>query len=68
MIVKILLDECLPKKMKYRITELAPEFLANTVPEMNWHSLSDGQLLSKAEKDFDIFVTSDRNLSFQQPL
>lgn len=68
MIVRILLDECLPKKLKYRIEELSPDFLVNTVPEIGWNSLSDGTLLSKAEKDFDLFITSDRNLSFQQPL
>lgn len=68
MMVKILLDECLPKKLKYRIEELDPAFHTNTVPEMNWNSLADGKLLSKAEKDFDVFITSDRNLSFQQSI
>ena len=68
MIVKILLDECLPKKLKYRIEELDSDFIANTVPEMNWDSFPDGKLLSKAENEFDVFITSDRNLSFQQPI
>ena len=68
MIVKILLDECLPKKLKYRIEELDPDFLVNTVPEMGWAGSKDGTLLTKAEKDFDVFITSDRNLSFQQPI
>lgn len=35
---------------------------------MSWNSLPDGKLLSKAEKDFDVFITSDRNLSFQQSI
>lgn len=35
---------------------------------MGWNSLPDGKLLSKAEKDFDVFITSDRNLSFQQSI
>jgi len=68
MSVKILLDECLPKKLKYRIEELDPDFSAATVPERGWASESDGDLLPKAEKDFDVFVSSDRNLSFQQPI
>lgn len=68
MSVKILLDECLPKKLKYRIEELDPTFYTATVPEIGWASESDGELLSKAEKDFDVFVTSDRNLSFQQSI
>ncbi|MCW9708143.1 DUF5615 family PIN-like protein [Fodinibius salsisoli] len=66
--IKILLDECLPKKLKYRVEELDPDFDVTTVPEMNWAGAKDGPLLSKAEKDFDIFITSDRNLSFQQPI
>jgi len=68
MIIKILLDECLPKKLKYRIEELDPDFFVNTVPEMGWAGAKDGILLNKAEKDFDVFITSDRNLSFQQSI
>lgn len=68
MSVKILLDECLPKKLKYRIEELDPEFIVRTVPEMGRDSFPDRKVLLKAESDFDVFVTSDRNLSFQQPV
>jgi hypothetical protein len=68
MIIKILLDECLPKKLKYRIEELDPDFFVNTVPEMGWAGAKDGTLLTKAEKDFDVFITSDRNLGFQQSI
>ena len=68
MIIKILLDECLPKKLKYRIEELDPDFFVKTVPEMGWASISNGDLLIKAEEEFDVFVTSDRNLSFQQSI
>jgi hypothetical protein len=66
--IKILLDECLPKKLKYRIEELDPEFFAKTNPEMGWASLSNGELLSVAEGEFDVFITSDKNLSFQQSI
>jgi hypothetical protein len=54
MIIKILLDEYLPKKLKYRIEELDPDFFVNTVPEMGWAGAKDGTLLTKAEKDFDV--------------
>jgi len=57
MSIKILLDECLPKKLKYRIEELNPDFSAITVPEVGWASISNGKLLKKAEQEFDIFVT-----------
>lgn len=66
--IKILLDECLPLKLKYRIEELDPDFAVHAVAEMGWAGTKDGALLTKAEKDFDVFVTSDRNLSFQQPI
>lgn len=66
--IKVLLDECLPKKLKYRIEELDPALGVYTVPEMGWAGKKDGVVLSKAEQEFDIFVTSDRNLSFQKSI
>lgn len=66
MIIRILLDECLPKKLKYRIEELDSNFFVKTTPQMDWASFSNGELLSEAEKEFDVFITSDKNLSFQQ--
>jgi len=65
---KVLLDECLPKKLKYRIEELDTNFFVKTTPEMGWASLSNGKLLSVAEMEFDVFITSDKNLSFQQSI
>ena len=35
---------------------------------MKWASLKNGVLLAKAENEFDIFITVDRNLSYQQNL
>ncbi|MEX0772284.1 MAG: hypothetical protein WD038_03905 [Balneolales bacterium] len=68
MIIKILLDECLPKKLRYRIEESDPEFFVKTVQDVGWASIVNGELLAKAEKEFDVFITSDRNLSFQQSI
>jgi hypothetical protein len=64
--INILLDECIPKKLKFRIDELDPAFFVKTVPEMGWASFTNGDLLSVSEEDFDVFITSDKNLSFQQ--
>jgi hypothetical protein len=66
--IRILLDECLPKKLKYRIEELDSEYYVKTAPEMRWASLSNGELMSEAEKEFEVFITSDKNLSFQQSI
>ena len=60
--MRILLDECLPKRLKRDLVGHE----ARTVPEMGWASKRNGELLALAEADFDVFVTVDRNLSFQQ--
>lgn len=62
--MKILLDECIDRR-------LAREFVGyevKTVPQMGWAGIKDGQLLVLAEAEFDVFITVDRNLSFQQNL
>ncbi len=59
--MRILLDECLPKRLK---GDLAGHD-ARTVPEMGWASKRNGELLALAEGQFDVFLTADRNLSFQ---
>ena len=60
--MRILLDECLPKRLKGDL--IGHE--ARTVPEMGWASKRNGELLQLAESQFDVFLTVDRNLSFQQ--
>ena len=35
---------------------------------MGWAGTKNGQLLALAEKEFDVFITVDRNLSFEQNL
>ena len=35
---------------------------------MGWAGLKNGELLRKAQQAFDVFITSDQNLSFQQKL
>ena len=39
-----------------------------TVPQMGWAGIKDGQLLELAESEFDVFITVDRNLPFEQNL
>jgi hypothetical protein len=59
--VRILLDECLLKRLK---RDLAGHD-ARTVPEMGWASKQSGDLLALADGQFDLFLTVDRNLSIQ---
>ena len=60
--MRILLDECLPKRLKRDLVGHD----ARTVPEMGWASKQNGDLLGLAESQFEVFLTVDRNLSFQQ--
>ncbi len=60
--MRILLDECLPKRLKRDLVGHE----AKSVPEMGWAGKTNGTLLALAQVDFDVFVTVDRNLSFQQ--
>jgi uncharacterized protein (DUF433 family) len=37
-----------------------------TVPEAGWAGIKNGELLRLAQAQFDVFITVDQNLSFQQ--
>jgi hypothetical protein len=62
--VKVLLDECIDRRFAGEITGHD----VKTVPQMGWATIKNGELLALAEQAFDVFVTVDRNLSFQQHL
>lgn len=62
--MRVLLDECVPKGL---IKELR-EHQVRTVAEMGWAGVKNGELLQRAGKEFDIFVTVDRSLEYQQNL
>lgn len=42
--------------------------VVSTAYEMGWSSLANGDLLDAAESQFDVFVTTDKNLRYQQNL
>jgi hypothetical protein len=63
--VRVLLDEQLPRRL---VREL-PGHEVRTVQQQGWAGLKNGDLLRRAAIDgFEIFVTGDRNLEFQQNL
>ena len=62
--LKILLDECVDRRLASHIVDHA----VATVPEKGWAGLSNGELLEKAQAEFDVFLTTDRNLAYQQTL
>jgi hypothetical protein len=62
--VKILLDESVPRLLKLRL----PHLDISTVQETGWAALRNGELLRRAEELFDVFITADQNLRYQQNL
>ena len=62
--MKVLLDECLD----WRLGRDLPGHEVRTVQEMGWDGIKNGRLLALAQTEFQVFVTGDRNLSFQQNL
>lgn len=62
--MKVLLDECIDRRLAKDIAGHD----VKTVPQMGWAGIKNGDLLTLAEKQFEVLVTVDRNLSFQQNL
>jgi hypothetical protein len=60
--VRVLLDEC----VDWRLSRAITDHKVKTARQMGWLALTNGELLALASKSFDVFVTVDRNLSFQQ--
>jgi hypothetical protein len=62
---RILLDEGVPVGVRRFLTACSVEF----VPEIGWAGRTNGDLISAAEQaDFDIMITCDKNISYQNNL
>ena len=62
--MRILLDESLPRRL---VGELAGH-TASTVTDSGWSGLENGELLRAAAPGFDVLLTADQNLEYQQNL
>jgi predicted nuclease of predicted toxin-antitoxin system len=62
--VKILVDECLPAPIKDCLTPFGHE--CQTVREIGFGSKKNGELLALADGKWDVLLTSDRNIKYQQ--
>jgi hypothetical protein len=60
--VRILLDECVDWRLRYDIVGHE----VRTARQMGWTAITNGELLRLASDHFDVFITVDRNLAFQQ--
>lgn len=61
--IRVLLDENLPRKLKWSL-----EAEALTVPEWGWGGIKNGPLLRRAASEFDVLLTIDRGIEYQQNL
>jgi|SRR5947199_10073304 len=62
--MKILLDECVPSPMQSQLGN----HVCATVQDRGWSGVRNGDLLQRAEAEFDLFITSDQNIRYQQNL
>jgi predicted nuclease of predicted toxin-antitoxin system len=62
--MKILLDQGTPAPLRRALSA----HRVSTAYELGWAALTNGALLEKAETDFDILITTDKNLRHQQNL
>lgn len=60
--MRVLLDECVPRRLRRELSRHE----VRTAPEMGWAGKKNGELLVHAEKRFDVLVTTDQRLSYQQ--
>lgn len=63
--MRILLDESLPRQLAGELTGHD----VRTVRQQKWNSMRNGELLARAQVEgFDVFITADQNLEYQQNL
>ena len=60
--MKILLDACAPRPLR----KLLPGHSVGTAQEMGWGGLKNGDLFREAERQFEVFISTDQNLKYQQ--
>ena len=60
--MRLLLDECVPRRLRRELSDHE----VHTVPEMGWAAKENGELLELASNFFDVFITADQRLSYQQ--
>ena len=62
--MKILLDECVPVPLG----KLLNRHICRTAQQMGWRNSRNGELLDLAEGEFDLFITADQGVRYQQNL
>jgi hypothetical protein len=60
--MRVLLDECVPRALRSDISGHE----VKTVADAGWAGVKNGELLRLAVAEFDVLITVDRNLEYQQ--
>ena len=60
--MRILLDESLPRRLSRELLG----HMVMIVPQSGWTGLENGELLRVAAEKFDVFLTADQNIEYQQ--
>ena len=60
--MRLLLDEC----VDWRLLRDLDQYDVKTVRQLGWEQIKNGALLRLAATQFDVFVTVDSNLPYQQ--
>lgn len=59
---RVLFDENMPRKLRRDL----PEFFIRTAQEQGWAAFQNGNLLRRAAENFDVIVTIDQRMRYQQ--
>lgn len=62
--MRIVLDECVP----WPVHKILESHDCTTAQKEGWGGFKNGDLLDLAERDFNLFITSDQNIRYQQNL
>lgn len=60
--MRLLLDESVPRRFRHAL----PGHIVKTAVEMGWGGRKNGELLALAATEFEVFITVDQNLPYQQ--
>lgn len=60
--MRVLLDESVPRQLAAHL----PGHDVQTVPRLGWSGVKNGDLLRRVSGSFDVLVTGDQSLEFQQ--
>jgi predicted nuclease of predicted toxin-antitoxin system len=60
--MRVLLDESVPRRLGFELTA----HFVRTVQQVGLSGYANGELLRVASKDFDVLISGDTNMSYQQ--